>query len=107
MVPARQRRPRRAQRRALWWVEQILAVGEADGGGRRALDLSWQWLRAELSGVSELRPQAAEAARWDLARQLSAYAALLARAKIPLRAGLTQDEVSALLGQQPPKGDRP
>jgi hypothetical protein len=87
------RRASRAEARAEFWVEQI--AGTPDGN--QALTFAWNWVRKELAVVAEQRPEAAEAARWDLARQLGAYASRLRRARIVLRAGLEPAERWRLL----------
>ena len=82
------RRVPRAKCRAEFWADQI--AGAADG--EQALTAAVRWLRKEITTVAEQRPEIAEAARWDMARQIAAYAARLPRARMTLRAGLTADE---------------
>jgi len=79
--------------RAEFWVEGI----ERTADGNQALTFAWNWVRKELAVVAEQRPETAEAARWDLAWQLAAYASGLRRARITLRRGLAPAEREQLL----------
>lgn len=97
------RRIPRVQTRAEHWAEQLAAASS----GEEALVLAVRWIRSELSRLAESRPPAAEAARWELARQLAAYASRLPRAKITLRTGLTVRERWQLLHPWTPPEEGP
>lgn len=81
-----------AQNSITYWVGQM-ADAEA---GTDALNQMWSWTLGALRGLSDKRPDAAEAARYHLARQLALFAAQLPDASIPLRAGLTEAEEAQL-----------
>jgi hypothetical protein len=87
------RRIPRSRSRAEFWVQQLGAAG--DGG--QALADAWRWFRKELVEVNEQRPETAEAARWDMARQIAAYASRMPKARIRLRRGLDPSEQWQLL----------
>jgi hypothetical protein len=89
----RPRRPRRSALRAMFWVDRLK---NAESGDAALTDMV-RWVRSVLAAIEQLRPEAAEAARWELARQLAAYTARLPKAKLRLRAGLTPEEEQDLL----------
>lgn len=90
---ARRPRVRRSVNRVLFWVGRLRTAGSGD----EALADMWRWLRAVLADVEVHRPQAAEAARWEISRELAAITVRLPRAKYALRAGLTEAEERQLL----------
>jgi hypothetical protein len=89
------RRLRRTQNRLLYWVLRLKRAQSGD----EALTAMWSWTRGELAKIGEQRPEDAEAARWHLARELAALNASLRRARYPMRAGITDEEESGLLGR--------
>ena len=97
------RRITRAQARAEFWVGEI---GRAENGDKALTD-ALRWLRKEISLVADLRPEAAEAARWDMARLIAGHASRLPRARITLRPGLTPDEKWKLLHPWKQQGSDP
>lgn len=78
--------------------------GAAYGSPGVALDAAYGWVRKELSELAEIRPEAAAAARWDLARNLAAFASRVPRGRFTPRSGLTAAEKWQLLNpwKQPP-----
>ncbi len=87
------RRPPRSRSRAEHWVARIRAAAS----GRAALSAAWDWLLSELESAREGRPGRADAACWDMAYNVSAYAARLPKAHLSKRSGLTDDEIASLL----------
>jgi hypothetical protein len=83
----------RRESRAEHWTGEMAA---ADSGAE-ALEAAWSWLKKELSEVAEDRPQKADDARWDMARQIADYAAHLPRHKVPHNPGLTERQRWELL----------
>jgi hypothetical protein len=86
--------------RAEHWTKAIAGADAADD----ALTAAYRWARKELSELEEMRPEAAAAARWDLARNLAAFASRVPRGRFAARTGLTAAERWQLLNpwKQPP-----
>ncbi|MGH3188198.1 MAG: hypothetical protein ACRDOL_13190 [Streptosporangiaceae bacterium] len=97
------RRIPRPESRTQFWVEQLTAAGD----GKQALSDAWRWLLSSLSTVAGQRPETAEAAAWDMARQIAVYASRLPKARIPLRRGLDPAEVWRLLNPWAPDEEAP
>jgi hypothetical protein len=93
----------RSASRAEYWVGQL----DSAETGQQAVEAAWRWFRGALAAVAEQRPEVAEAARWDLARQIAAYASRLPRARIGLRRGLEPEEMRRLLQPWAPEGGGP
>jgi hypothetical protein len=86
------RRIPRTRTRAEHWSGELSKTQSGD----QALTDAWRWFRKEIATLAETNPEAAEAARWDMARQLAQYAARVPRARIALRRGLIESEVWSL-----------
>lgn len=97
------RRITRKQARAEFWVNEI---GTAETGDKALTD-TLRWLRKEISLVADLRPEAAEAARWDMARLIARHTSRLPRARIDPRPGLTPEEKWKLLNPWKQQGGDP
>jgi len=95
------RRVPRSRTRAEHWVELLAAAGS----GPEALAIALRWIKSEFAHLSDTRPAAGEAASWELARQLAAYAARLPRARTANRSGLEDWERNQLLDPWAPTQD--
>jgi hypothetical protein len=100
MVTERPRRPRKSERQTWEWVRRITEAKT----GAEAATAAMQWTWSVLSDIEEHHSKAADAARWQIARELAAVAAGLRRAQYEHRAGLTAAEQQALLGRAAPQG---
>jgi hypothetical protein len=103
------RKPRRAVVRVLRYVNRLVTppAGKDKVAGRDAVTAMMQWAYAEINLLEETRPEAAERARWDLARSLALWSSRAPKTKFEARAGVTEDEMRTLLN--PPRetgGDR-
>jgi hypothetical protein len=87
------RRTLKAANRAENYVTQIRDAPT----GWQALSIAWRWLLSEMKNAREFRPRVVEAAAWEMARFIAAYACRLPKAVITLRSGLTDEEVARLL----------
>lgn len=100
MVTERPRRPRKSQTVTWNWVNALATAPS----GKKALTDVMRWAWSVLDGIEEHRPGAADAARWEIARQLAMIVVRLPRAAYKHRAGLTEAEQRALLSPREQRG---
>lgn len=90
------RRPRKRDltaERTAYWVEQMQTAPD----GQAALKDMWSWALGAIRQLEERRgPEAAEAARYHLARIVALFAAQSREALFELRPGLTDAEAAIL-----------
>jgi hypothetical protein len=99
MATERPRRPRKSETQAWNWVNALATAPS----GKKALTDMMRWAWSVLDDIDEHRPKAADAARWEIARQLAVIIVRLPRVAYTHRAGLTEAEQRALLD---PRGQR-
>jgi hypothetical protein len=87
------RRPRRAETRVMRWVDRIMGATT----GRDAVKTGLDWALSEITQLEARDPEAAEHARWMLARSLCLWSAQAPKASWQRRTGLTDAEAEQLL----------
>lgn len=86
------RKPTKAERNTAYWAARLIAAETPDA----ALTDMWSWSRGGLAALDRQRAGRSDAARLHLARQLAVFTVKLPDAEIPLRPGLTHEELAAL-----------
>lgn len=100
MVTERPRRPRKSETVTWNWVNDLVTAPT----GKTAITNVMRWAWSVLDDIEEHRPRAADAARWEIARQLAVIVVRLPRAVYEHRAGLTEAEQRALLSPREQRG---